>query len=451
MNFIVIIIDKGSFIESKTKSVCFLKFYQFIMQMIHYVLPFLLWIRLLKGKEDKERYWQKLGYYPKNKPWKDDCFLVHIHGASVGETVSALPVVRRLLDYHSNIEVVVTSGTKTSGDIMRKRLPKRSHHFYACYDTPQSVKKFFDYFNPNMSFIIDSEIWPLHILEAQKRQIPLFALNMRLSEKSQKFWLKHKEAFALILKSYHGFFVQNDMTAAFIRKFASSQKIRICPNLKWAFSETSPSLHQYDSIKNHLNERMIITFLSTHENEEKLLVKSLKALQKEKDFLIVIVPRHPERYKEILKDISSFFTKNEIGIRTNGDDPELHHKIYLADTIGEVPLWGKLSNLVIMGKSFIPPGGGHNPIEVSFMKSPLIVGAYMHNFSEITEEFLYHNSIIQVNSVQDLKDICRKVIDNPDYAQRLARSAYQLCVANKKNVFDFFYDIEAYLPKKYTS
>ena len=151
-------------------------FYHIFSTIFHYLAPLFLKYRLLKGKEERYRYLEKLGIYDQAQQ-RPSGFCVHIHGASVGETLSALPIIDNLLKKHPHISIIITSHTRTSAILMQKKLPNRCMHLYAPIDTPQATQKFYHHYQPNIVLVLDSEIWPNNIMQAHHNNIPIYGIN----------------------------------------------------------------------------------------------------------------------------------------------------------------------------------------------------------------------------------------------------------------------------------
>ena len=403
-------------------------------------MPIILRIRLQRGKEHAERYIEKLGFYDHLFYEKKE-YTVHIHGASVGETLSALPIIDALQEHNSNINFVITSITKTSSEILSRKLPDKAIHIFAPLDTPKIVKSFFSKIQPDITLIIDSEIWPNFLIQAKQNKIPVFGLNMRFSVRSQKLWLLFKKDFKNLMSAYKGFFVQNDTTARFIRK-VSDKTLRICSNLKWGQKPLDLSDKQLAYEKNKFSkDKKIIVLLSTHYNEELLLSK---AIYKIKNVHIIIVPRHPNRNHSIQDALQ----KNNISsvLRSNNEYPT-DKQIYIADTLGEVALWAKIADIIVMGKTFDEIGGGHNIIEAALYNNAIICGPKMFNFTEVLSVFTNKNAIINVQSPRECADRINQLLSSPHSIEEYADKAKKLCTTHHDKALAFLYDLKQYLPQ----
>jgi 3-deoxy-D-manno-octulosonic-acid transferase len=401
-------------------------FYALITRIFHWIAPLILKYRLLKNKEDTHRYREKLGFYH-HALKRPDTFLVRIHGASVGETLSSLPIIEKLLSTHSDIIIMVTSNTLTSASLMKNMLPSRCFHLYAPLDTPQAVDSFYKTYKPDIELILDSEIWPNGLMYAHKKNIPVFGVNTRLSDKSMKSWAKNPLFLKKILSAYTHFFVQNETIASFIAHYFNGN-ITMCDNLKWATTPTIFSDNDVSILQEQCKNRFIMCLLSTHEAEEKNITDCLmkQGFFKDKNNLLIIVPRHPHRKNIILNGLKSIYPKN-IECRSDTLIIDTNIQIYLADTLGEIMLWSSLADLIFMGNSLSLKGGGHNPIEPASLGKPLCVGNKIQNFTEIYDIFKYHDACVFADNYMDLAAKMMVLKNNSELCHRLAINSYKIC------------------------
>ncbi len=401
-------------------------FYALITRIFHWIAPLVLKYRLLKNKEDKHRYDEKRGLYPHsvNRPTG---FLVRIHGASVGETLSSLPIIEKLLSNHADITIMVTSNTLTSASVMKNMLPTRCFHLYAPLDTPQAVDNFYKTYKPDIELILDSEIWPNSLVYAHKKNIPVFGVNTRLSDKSMKNWAKSPVFLKKILSAYTHFFVQNETTASFIAQYFNGN-ITLCDNLKWAATPTLFNDTDVSVLQEQCKNRFIICLLSTHDAEEKNITESLMKQRffKDKNNLLIIVPRHPHRKDIILNALKSIYP-NDIICRSDTLIIDKNIQVYLADTLGEIMLWSSLADLIFMGNSLSLKGGGHNPIEPASLGKPLCVGNKIQNFTEIYTIFKQHDACVFAENYMDLAAKMMVLKNNSELCHRLAINSYKVC------------------------
>ncbi|MFT6083920.1 MAG: 3-deoxy-D-manno-octulosonic-acid transferase [Alphaproteobacteria bacterium] len=419
-------------------------FYHVFSTIFHYFAPLFLKYRLFKGKEERYRYLEKLGIYDQAQQ-RPSGFCVHIHGASVGETLSALPIIDNLLKKHPHISIIVTSHTRTSATLMQKKLPNRCMHLYAPIDTPQATQKFYHHYQPDIVLVLDSEIWPNNIMQAHHNNIPIYGINTRLSEKSMRLWQKMPNLMRKILVPYHGFFVQNKKIAQFIRTYYVGP-VLISTNLKWAAHPISPNENALNTLKHSCQNRFIICLLSTHHNEELEVTKALKVENFFNDprNLLLIIPRHPERKQKIMRHILPYFSQESILCRSDMPPNQLNiipqaTQIYIADTLGEVALWTHICDFIFIGNSLdiVNKGGGHNPIEAAYMGKPIFSGQKIYNFTEIYAIFKKNDAYISIKTPQELAEKMMILKSNPNLSQRLMTNSYLVCKENREDALVF--------------
>lgn len=414
----------------------FVLIYKIITQLLYYICPLLLWHRLAKDKEDPQRYLEKLGKYHHSSR-RPNGLLIRIHGASIGETVSSLPLISYITQHHPDAHIMVTSYTKTSADLIKNRLADRAFHLYAPLDTPQAVQKFYETYHPDFEIILDSEIWPNATQYAYHKNIPIYGLNTRLSDKSIRFWKKFPNILKQSLKSYHRFFVQNNQISQFLCEYFSGP-ISINENLKWAFMPPNFDKTSIEPLKHQLNNRFVFCLLSTHSPEEIEIAKALVGNNffQDPNNLLLIVPRHPHRKQEILDGFQSLNLK--VHCRSDTKNITTETQIYLADTINEIHLWSCLSDIIFMGHSLSHTGGGHNPIEPAYFGNALCVGPKIQNLDEIYTIFKQNDACICVDNAADLVHKVAILKSNPQLCTRLNHNSQKLCHNYRDKLQDVF-------------
>lgn len=399
--------------------------YSFIASLFHHKA--LLWLekRVAKGKEDPLRFKEKLGIYKKEFPFKGKN-IIHLHGASVGEVRSLLPIIEFIHKKNPDYYFVITSSTKTSADMLKNILPDYVYHIYFPIDTPQAVKKFLAYVQPKKIIITESEIWPNFLHFSHKNKIPIYALNMILSQRSLDRWQWGLCFIKKILSYYSMFLVQNEATALFIKQH-SNKKTYIMDNIKYAAKKETYNQQEFNYFQNKFQDKKIILLLSTHDDEEKQFINLFKPITKQRpDLQLIIIPRHPYRMSDIEKSVDSPIYKYS---KVNTESQESHYgNIFFVDVIGKVSLFCALSDVTIIGNSFNNKGGGHNPIEPALYKTALITGSKTQNLEEIISDFKQAQAIIITDNAQEAFQKAIYLIDHEmekrSYIQR-AETLYQ--------------------------
>lgn len=361
-------------------------------------------IRKAKGKEDLTRFPERMGYAGKPRP---DGRLIWIHGASVGETLSALPLINKLSELYPAVRIMVTSGTLTSADLMAKRLPENAFHQFVPVDTPAAVKRFVDYWKPDAALWIESEFWPNLLSEIAAHKIPLILINGRVSDRSFERWRKFpafcRELQGLFTKS----FGQTDEDARRLRVLGAKDAACV-GNLKFAAGDLPYDADEFAKLEKQIANRPCWIAASTHEGEEEQLAFVQNAL-KTKNALMILAPRHPKRGDEIEKLLKP--AGLSVVRRSRGEDIAPDTAVYLADTIGEMGLFYRLAQIAFVGGSLVA-FGGQNIIEPARLGKAVVCGKYMMNFKEIVAKAVAAGALTVVEDKKELAQTLDALFEN---------------------------------------
>lgn len=361
-------------------------------------------IRKAKGKEDLTRFPERMGYAGKPRP---DGRLIWIHGASVGETLSALPLINKLSELYPAVRIMVTSGTLTSADLMAKRLPANAFHQFVPVDTPAAVKRFVDYWKPDAALWIESEFWPNLLSEIAAHKIPLILINGRVSDRSFERWRKFpafcRELQGLFTKS----FGQTDEDARRLRVLGAKDAACV-GNLKFAAGDLPYDADEFAKLEKQIANRPCWIAASTHEGEEEQLAFVQNAL-KTKNALMILAPRHPKRGDEIEKLLKP--AGLSVARRSRGEDIAPDTAVYLADTIGEMGLFYRLAQIAFVGGSLVA-FGGQNIIEPARLGKAVVCGKYMMNFKEIVAKAAAAGALTVVEDKKELAQTLDALFEN---------------------------------------
>ena len=371
-----------------------------------------LWIlfiffRASKGKEDKKRILERFGYYDTAAQSQNE--RVWLHAASVGECLVAITLINAIKKRYPKYDFLLTTGTVTSANIAAKRLSQDVIHQYITIDEYFCVKRFLAYWKPSIGLFIESEIWPNLVMLAS-RQCPIFLVNAIMSEKSFNRWTKYPTTAKVIFEKFTKILCQTELAASrYTELLETSTNVQYLGNLKFATPKPVVDEAEVAKLSQLIGNRPVILVASTHPGDEEIIC-DLHAIIKSKyhDILTIIAPRHSERANKICDVITAHnltYRKRstmEIIDSTTG--------VYLADTMGELPIFFTISSVTIIGGSF--KNGGHNIIEPAFFDSPILFGPDMRNFSEISREFLNAKAAVQVSSVDELAQAVQSILDS---------------------------------------
>jgi 3-deoxy-D-manno-octulosonic-acid transferase len=331
--------------------------------------------RLKKGREHPERVAERRGISDVPRPQGP---LVWLHGASVGELVSVLPLIERIRA--RDIAVLVTSGTVTSADVAERRLPSGVIHQFVPIDLPQYVARFLNHWQPDLGLFVESDLWPNLILGSAARNIPLILINGRVSERSFHRWQKAPRTISALLNRFDLCLAQSADDAARYATLGAPRYITT-GNLKLDAPAPPADASKLWELQVAVGTRPVIAAASTHPGEEIAMIDVHRRLKHSfKGLLTIIVPRHPERGDSIAgmaRGQGLTFAQ-----RSAGQKLERTTDVYIADTLGELGLIYRIAPIVFMGGSLVEHGG-QNPIEAARLGPAILHGPHVWNFREV--------------------------------------------------------------------
>jgi len=371
--------------------------------------------RLKRGKEDPERMHERRGLPSLERP---DGPLVWIHGASVGEVLSVLPVVEHIRK--QGFTVLVTSGTVTAAQTVAQRMPAGTLHQYVPLDAPRFVNTFLDHWRPGLALIAESEFWPNLLIETSNRNIPLVLVNGRLSQRSFTRWKKAKKTARALLSSFDLCLTQDADVADRLEQLGA-KRVLSTGNLKFDVLPPPADEHDMQEMKRTIHGRPLFLAASTHRGEDEDVIEAhIEVMEKIPNLLTIIVPRHPERGGEIAQLIQEYQLVPAMRSRNHLPDRGTH--IYVADTIGELGLFYRLAPIVFMGGSLIKHGG-QNPIEPAKLDTAILHGPYVHSFTSIYSDLNRQRAAATVTDVHSLATSLLRLLDDPGLVRTMAQAA----------------------------
>lgn len=369
--------------------------------------------RCRRGKEDLERFNERLGRPQLPRPQGR---LIWFHGASVGESVSMLPLIHTLLAADPALHIMVTTGTRTSAEIMAKRLPERAFHQYIPVDTPRFTSAFLDHWQPDLVLWFESDFWPSMLSGIKARQIPLLLVNGRISDRSFRRWMQFRYIIKEILGCFSLCLGQSQQDADRLQQLGAPQSLCL-GNLKYAGLPLPVDADNLRLLRQQIGNRPLWLISATHDDEENQIGAYLPALaQSIPHLLTIIAPRHPERGQTIADTLHRNYNLN-VALRSQQQPITPQTDVYIADTIGEMGLWYTLSPLSFIGGSLIPHGG-QNFMEPARMHNAVITGPHMHNFTDAMQRALKADAVIQVNTAEEVYQTAQRLLQNPDLLQQ---------------------------------
>ncbi len=351
-------------------------YYRALTALIAPLMPLWLHWRKTKGKEDPRRIRERFGFASQPRP---EGMLLWLHAASVGEAMSVLHLMAKIRERFPYLRLLLTTGTVTSAKLMQQRLPKDVIHQYIPIDTPEAVRRFMRHWKPDVALWVESELWPNLVLTAHRYQCFMGIVNGRMSPQSFRSWKRSPSLIRSILSCFNIVFAQSEDDAERFRTLGAKDPYFV-GNLKYDASLLPCDESVLLSLRQAIGKRPLWLAASTHPGEEETIAKAhVLLVAKYPKLLTLIVPRHPERGGEITTLLKK---TGRVARRSRGEPISADIAFYVADTLGELGLFYRLSEIVFMGGSLIPHGG-QNPLEPARLACGILTGPHTLNFAHI--------------------------------------------------------------------
>jgi 3-deoxy-D-manno-octulosonic-acid transferase len=351
--------------------------YQIILTLLFFISPIIIIFRIFKNKEHKIRYKEKFGI-PSKKRIKGN--LIWFHGASVGEILSVIPIVKNYEKDKSIHQILITSSTLSSSKILEKfKFKKTVHQFYPV-DHIYITSKFLKYWKPNTAIFIESEIWPCMFNELKKRKIPLILLNARITKKTFDRWMILENFTKKIFRKITIAYPQNLETKLFLKKLKTN-RVKSIGNLKFIEDKNEKFNKINNKLRSLFKSKKIWIASSTHSDEEIFCAKThIEIKKKIKNLITIIIPRHIHRVNKIILDLERL----NLNVTTHSSNSRNLDNIdvYIVDTFGETKKFHKICCSVFVGGSIIKRGG-QNPLEAARYGAKILHGPNIDNFKDV--------------------------------------------------------------------
>ena len=385
--------------------------------------------RVAQGKEDPMRLAERRGEAGRARPPGP---LVWLHAASVGEAQSGLPLVDRLIHYHSELHVLVTTGTVASAELLAQRLPARAFHQYVPIDRLGWVRRFLDHWRPDMGLWLESELWPNLIAETRARSITMALVNARLSARSHARWRRARGLSSRLLGAFDATLAQ-DPTIASRLSHLRARNVVVTGTLKYAGEPLPCDPVALTSLTDAVSGRKCWLAASIHPGEDDAVFAAHRDVARtHPQLLTIIVPRHPARCRQFADAAGRYGLS--VALRSLGELPAPGTDVYIADTMGELGLLYRLAPACFVGGSLVPHGG-QNIFEPARLDCAITHGPHMHNFAAVAEEFASADAATQVGDAQALAVAISSMLGDEERRDAMCRSAQQVA-AGKRDVLD---------------
>ncbi len=371
--------------------------------LLHLLAPIVLLKLYLRGRKApayRQRWNERFAHY--SIAHKKE--VIWFHTVSVGEAEAAFPLIRAIQNRYPDQPILVTTTTPTGSARVKAVFEAAVEHVYLPYDLPRAVGRFLNHFKPRIAVMMETEIWPNLFHQCNQNKIPLFIINARLSEKSTRGYHKLKSLTeeALCNVSHIAARSENDANR-FIALGARPAKVSVVGNIKFDLKLPASLREQAEFIHQSLFlQRPVWIAASTHEKEDEKVLDAFKVVQKKiPTALLVLVPRHPERFNKV----AELCKKRHFSLIKRTEDKPCSAKtaVFLLNTMGELKLFSIAADIAFVGGSLVPTGG-HNVLEPAAAGVPVLFGPHMFNFSEIAELLLEKGAAIQVENETELAE-----------------------------------------------
>jgi 3-deoxy-D-manno-octulosonic-acid transferase len=396
-----------------------LKAYRALTALARPLAPYILRQRLKRGKEDPAHLPERMGQASAPRPAGR---LVWLHAASVGETLSILPLIAALAEARPKASFLLTTGTVTSAQLAAQRLPPRTRHQYAPLDVPRFVRSFLDHWRPDLAVLTESEIWPNLILESAARGVPLALVNARMTVRSYKRWRRSGGMARPLFSRFALVLAQNEALARRFKTLGAVGAVA-AGNLKIDTPPLPVDETELARLAAAMEGRPILLAAGTHEGEDAIVADAHRRLRASlPDLVTIIAPRHPERGPAI----AAMLLAEGINVarRGLGQLPGRDSEIYIADTLGELGTLYKLAGVAFIGGSLVDVGG-HNPIEAVRQGAVVLTGPHWQNFADTYEALIKQDAATVVASAEDLAGAAIRLLSDAAALEQMRKGAEQ--------------------------
>ena len=403
--------------------------YSVVFYLITPVIILRLFIRGLAAPNYRKRWGQRFGFFTPSESSKETIWL---HAVSVGETLAAVPLVKALQEKYPERRLLITCMTPTGSERITAAFGDSVDHSYAPYDTPGAVARFLKRVQPKMLIIMETELWPNTVAACYKRQIPVILANGRLSEKSARGYARVSKLSGPMVAQLSAVAAQHgDDGGRFTALGLPAEKLHITGNIKFDLELNAQIRLSAEALRQQwdgTNQRPILLAASTHRGEDEIILQAFSLIkQSVNNALLVLVPRHPERFNQV-GDLC-LDAGYSLARRSNNDSTD-NADILLGDTMGELMTFFGACDIAFVGGSLVA-NGGHNMIEPAAWGKPTLSGLSVFNFAEVSRLLAEAGGLSLVEDAAALAESVIELMKNPEQDQQMGLSAQQVAEANR--------------------
>lgn len=375
----------------------------------YFLIPFIYLntiLRIIKNKEDKERYKERFGFTNQKKI--EDKEVIWIHATSVGEFKSCDLLIN---SFYKKYNLIITTTTRTASDYAIQNYGEKIIHQYAPYDVIPWIDKFLKIWKPKLVIWIESDLWPNTIVRLRERKICSIFLNARISPKSFNRWKYFAFYYKFITKTFFSIYAQSKNDLERIKKLTNTN-VNYLGNLKLTKKNLALTIPE-------ISKKKYVMIASTHQNEESLIIPHIQNISKNYPFVnFFIAPRHPQRSKLIYNMLKD--KRLDVGYHSKLE--KSNPRFLIIDSFGMMDKFFKKSDIVFLGGS-LTKKGGHNPIEAALSHCAIITGPYVFNWQNIYDEMISKESCLMINETKELESKIVNLIENKSLIENLKKNA----------------------------
>lgn len=398
--------------------------------LFYLALPFIL-IRLIwrgfKAPAYFKRWHERFGHIPSRASKQN---LIWVHAVSVGEVEACRPLIKGLQDRYPEHQILITTMTPTGSARVKSLFAENVLHVYLPYDLPFAIRGFLDAMQPQFGIIMETELWPNLILICAERSIPIAVANARLSVRSARGYLKVAKLTRQMLQNIPLIAAQSHSDRdRFVQLGAHKDKVHAVGNLKYEISLPASIIERAESIRALWGNRPVFIAASTHEGEEEQILDAARKIRGQfRDLLLIIVPRHPERFDRV----TALCRRSGLNTlrRSDGKPCRSQVQALVVDSMGELSVFYGTADVAFVGGSLINHGG-HNILEPAALSRPVITGPHYFNFLEITRQFLEYHAAIEVKNTDQLADSVIELLKDPQRRTEMGDAGKHLIEQSK--------------------
>ena len=400
--------------------------YSALLYLIFPAILLILWYRGLKDPAYRRNVRQRFGHIP-DAP---EAGCIWVHAVSVGETLAAVPLIRRLMAQYPDRTMLVTTMTPTGAERVHAAFGDRVRHCYIPYDLPHMVNRFVSRVRPALLVIMETEVWPNVVHACASREIPVVLANARLSEGSARGYGRVKALVRPVFRQLTWIAAQAAPDERRFRELGvDPARMSVTGSIKYDVAIGRETRAMAEELRVELGgARPVWIAASTHEGEEEIILRAHAAIRhNHPDALLILVPRHPERFDTVARLVE------ESGLslaRRSASDSARDRAVYLADTMGELLMLFGVADVAFVGGSLITRGG-HNPLEPAAWSRPIVMGPHVFNFVSVCERLEKQGGLQYVQDEQELSGQIEALFSDEQRRALMGENARAVIAANR--------------------